>query len=486
MKVLHVTGELYPLIKTGGLADVSRSLPDALSAHGADVRILLPAYREALQYVKQFNVVARCNVHIAGRARCVRLLEIQPDGFKTPVWLADCADLFDRPGNPYIGADGLDWPDNAERYACFSQLAAHIGAGQTGIEWQPDVVHSHDWQTGLVAAFLSQQAKAPRTVFTIHNLSYSGHFSHDEYQRLQLPMQWWQQDGVEFYGGFSMLKAALVYSDAITTVSPTYAKEILTPAFGCGMEGVLTHFGDKLSGILNGLDKDVWNPSSDPLIESNYSIKTRRSGKARNKRALLQALDVDDVEAWLQRPLFGFIGRLVEQKGIDLLADAIERLLQTSDDNAGFIIVGEGQQHLETQLQKLQARYPRHVKLFIGYAEALAHLVESGADFFVMPSRFEPCGLNQLYSLRYGTPPIVHHVGGLADTVVDATAANMRGKSATGLVFYEPTAAALCDALSRAMQLYQRPQKLAQIQRTAMQQDFDWRHSAKQYLSIYH
>jgi len=483
MKVLHATSELYPLIKTGGLADVSYSLPHALKAHGADVRILLPGYREVLQHIDDFHIIGWCNVQTAGKVRHIRILEVLPDDFEVPVWIADCADLFDRPGNPYVDANGFDWPDNAERYTCFSQVAAQIGAGQIGLDWQPDVVHSHDWQTGLVAALLSQQADPPRTIFTIHNLSYTGYFSHEEYMHLQLPMQWWHPEGVEFFGGFSMLKSALVYSDVITTVSPTYAKEILTPSFGYGMEGVLSHYQDKLTGILNGLDTHTWDPSVDPILKKNYSIKDRKEGKAANRKALLKSLNIKNTEVWMKRPLFGSVGRLVEQKGIDILASAIPRLLKEHD--AGFIIIGEGQHQFVTQLEALQKRFPDNVHLYIGYSEMEAHLVEAGSDFFIMPSRFEPCGLNQLYSLRYGTLPIVHHVGGLADTVVDATPKNLKHRTATGLVFYQPTTVELHGALVRAVKLYEDPKHWPQVQKTAMQQNFDWHHSAEQYLSLY-
>jgi starch synthase len=483
VKVLHATSELYPLIKTGGLADVSNSLPNALKAHGADVRILLPGYREVLQNIDDFHIIGWSTVQTAGKLRHVRILEVMPDGFEVPVWLADCADLFDRPGNPYVNADGFDWPDNAERYTCFSQVAAQIGAGQIGLDWQPEVVHSHDWQTGLVAAFLSELADPPRTVFTIHNLSYTGYFSHKEYMHLQLPMRWWHPEGVEFYGGFSMLKTAIVYSDVVTTVSPTYAKEILTPTFGYGMEGVLQHYQGKLTGILNGLDTHTWDPSVDPMLVQNYGIKDRQEGKAANRQALLKSLDIENTDIWMDRPLFGSVGRLVEQKGIDILTSAIPRLLK--EHNAGFIFIGEGQHHFVKQLESLQTRYPDHVRLFNGYSEIEAHLVEAGSDFFLMPSRFEPCGLNQLYSLRYGTLPVVHHVGGLADTVVDASPENIKHKTATGLVFYQPTTVELHGALVRAMELYEHPKRWAQVQKTAMQQNFDWHHSAEQYLSLY-
>jgi starch synthase len=362
-------------------------------------------------------------------------------------------------------------------------VAAQISIGQIDLKWRPDVVHNHDWQTGLVAAFLHDEPHAPRSIFTIHNLSYLGLFPSEEYVRLQLPMSWWNPEGLEFYGGFSMLKAGLVYSDAINTVSPTYAKEILTPEFGYGMEGVLNHYHYKLSGILNGLDSRTWDPASDPLLEKNYSIKNRKSGKRANKKALLQSLDIYDIDQWMNRPIFGSVGRLVEQKGIDILASVIPQLLAQHD--AGFIIIGDGQPQFTAQLTALQYHYPNQVRLFIGYSEKEAHLVEAGADFFIMPSRFEPCGLNQLYSLKYGTLPIVHSVGGLADTVVHADKENIKNKKATGIVFKQASSKDLLGALVKAIKLYQNKDQLQQVQKTAMQQDFGWHQSAKQYLALY-
>jgi len=483
LKVLHAISELYPLIKTGGLADVGFALPHALKHLGEDVRILLPAYSDVLKSVGDYELIGGCDVRGMRDIHHVRILETKPHGFQVPVWLAECAELFGRPGNPYLNAQGVDWEDNAERFSCFSQVAAQLGAGYTEIDWLPDVVHAHDWQTGLVPAFLSLYEHQPRKVFTIHNLAYTGQFSHEDYLRLHLPVSWWHPDSIEFYGGFSMLKAGLVYSDVITTVSPSYAKEILTPAFGYGMDGVLNHYQDKLSGILNGIDTDTWDPAKDPHLAVNYDINNIKKGKALNKKALLERLGCKNPEIIAQLPMFGSVGRLVEQKGIDLLTSAIQRLMQHRD--ACLVIVGEGQQAYHDILLRLQQQYPDHILMHIGYSEELAHLVEAAADFFVMPSRFEPCGLNQLYSLRYGTLPIVHHVGGLADSVVDATEDNINQKTATGLVFYQATVDSLYNALEGATELFAQPKELNQIQVTAMQQDFGWDHSAMQYLSLY-
>lgn len=483
MRVLHVISELYPLIKTGGLGDFGYSLPHALRALGVDVRLLLPAYGEVLRCVKKPRLLATLDIPLAGGLRPFRVLEVHPQGFRVPVWLADCPALFDRPGNPYVDAGGTDWPDNAERFAAFAQLAAQVatGAAQTG--WQADVVHCHDWQTGLVPAFLRLQPNPPRSIFTIHNLAFGGHFPRAEFQRLQLPEAWWHMEGMEFHGGFSMLKAGLVYADGITTVSRTYASEILTPAFGYGMDGVLRHYSWKLRGILNGLDPEHWNPAVDPLLAMNYGITNRAAGRAANRTALLEALDWRPAAAVRNQPLFGSVGRLTEQKGTDLLVDAAERLLEQL--KAGFVIIGDGRQDYIRRLQHLQTRFPDRVRLFIGYSERLAHLVEAAADFFVMPSRYEPCGLNQLYSLCYGTPPVVHHTGGLADTVVDATEENLRNGTATGVVFYRPVAEALHAALLRAVALFHQPGYWQGMQASAMQQDYSWRESAQQYLAMY-
>jgi starch synthase len=483
MRVLHVISELFPLVKTGGLGDFGYSLPHALAELGVEVRLLLPAYGDVLHQVKTPRVAATFDIPVAGATRTFRLLEVLPPDFRVPVWLADCPALFDRPGNPYLDEHGADWPDNAERYSAFAQLAARVATGDVIPDWRADVVHCHDWQTGLVPAFLRLQPAPPRSIFTIHNLAFGGHFPRAEFLRLQLPETWWHLEGVEFYGGFSMLKAGLVYADGITTVSPTYAREILTPAFGHGMDGVLRHYSWKLRGILNGLDHAIWDPATDELLVRNYGSGDRAAGRAANRAALFEALDWQPATAVRDQPLFGSVGRLAAQKGSDLLADAAGRLLDQL--RAVFVIVGDGQQEYVEPLEQLQARFPDRVRLFVGYSERLAHLVEAAADFFVMPSRYEPCGLNQLYSLCYGTPPVVHHTGGLADTVVDATEDNLQGDIATGVVFHQPEAGALHMALLRAVALFHHPRYWPQVQQTAMRQDFSWRESAQQYLALY-
>jgi len=483
MKILQVLSECYPLIKTGGLADYGFSLPHAIKQLGADVRLLIPGYGDVLASVSDEKIIAELEIELAGVQRHVTVIEVLPPEFEVPVWLVVCPALFERPGNPYLDADGTDWPDNAERFALFSKIGALLATGQNSLRWRADVVHCHDWQTGLLPAWLQDQPDAPLSVFTIHNLAYSGLFSHSEFQRLELPDAWWHAEGVEFYGGISMLKAGIVYADAVTTVSRTYAAEILTPEFGCGMEGVLINYRDKLSGILNGIDAHIWNPADDPYLARQYGIKDRAKGRAANREALFSQLDWQPGETAKAAPLFGSIGRLVEQKGTDLLVSAASRILD--HHAASFIIIGEGQHEYTEQLMALQHTYPDRVRVFIGYSEELAHLLEAAADFFVMPSRYEPCGLNQLYSMRYGTPPVVHYVGGLADTVTDATAENLDNGTATGVVYYRPHQDALHEALLRALTLFDDPVLWPQIQQAAMREDFGWHNSATQYLSLY-
>ncbi|MEN8212768.1 MAG: glycogen synthase GlgA, partial [Pseudomonadota bacterium] len=484
MKILFAASEAYPLVKTGGLGDVIYSLPRTLKEAGADVRVILPAYRSVLEKAPESRIIAWMDVTGDGRTHSVRILESRDTSLGTPLYLVDCPELFGRPGNPYLHPDGYDWPDNAERYAVFSRAVAAISCSQPDIDWRPDVVHTHDWQTGLIPALLKHQEDAPRSVFTIHNLAYGGIFSYQDYINLGLPEYWWSAEGLEFHGNFSMLKAGLIYADQVTTVSPTYAREILTPQFGYGFEGVLHAIDYKLSGILNGVDQDAWNPKSDPYLPSHYAVNWRTfKGKCDNKAALLTEMGLEATDERLHAPLFGLIGRLVEQKGIDLVAEVIPRIIETSD--ASFIILGSGQDAYEYAFTALARRYPEQVLLYLGYSEELAHRIEAGADFFLMPSRFEPCGLNQLYSLRYGTPPIVHHTGGLADTVVDTNDETFAHKKATGYVFHEPTADALQHAIERAIGCYQNDYCWKQIVRTGMQQDFSWTQSAASYLSLY-
>jgi len=483
MKILFVASEAFPLVKTGGLGDVLYSLPHALHARGHDIRLVLPGYRALLRQLDQVRIIGWLDLRGVEGIVTARILETRHVDFAFPLWVVDCPPLFDRPGNPYVNASGQDWEDNAERFAVFSRAASLLGRDALDIGWKPDVVHAHDWQTGLVAACLHELPQRPKTVFTIHNLAYGGYFSHTEFVRLQLPSLGWSPDGGEFHGGFSMLKAGIVFADAVTTVSPTYAREVCTPEFGYGLDGLLKSLQHKLHGILNGIDTTLWNPSIDPHLPAHYSSSRINPGKRRNKQALLQRFlgKVDD--AAMDAPLLGQVGRLVEQKGVDWVLATLPTVLEQTD--ARFVLLGSGQTMYEQKFTRLARQHPDRVFVEIGYDEPLAHLIEAGADIFLMPSRFEPCGLNQMYSLRYGTPPVVYKTGGLADTVVDATAETLEDGSATGFVFDTPTVEAFLAAVMRALDLYRQPAQWRRLQHAGMRQNFDWSESAGHYLSLY-
>lgn len=483
LKILFAASEAYPLMKTGGLGDVAYSLPHAVAACGQEVRLLLPGYRDLLRQLDQARILGWLEVRGMGGNVSVRVLETWHADFAFPLWIADCPALFDRPGNPYLAAPGQDWPDNAERFSVFARVAAMLSEDALGLDWRPDAVHANDWQTGLVPAFLAELLVRPKTVFTIHNLAYGGHFSHGDFVRLQLPGHWWSPEGVEFHGGFSMLKAGIVFADAVVTVSPTYAEEIRTPAFGCGLDGLLSSRAHKLFGILNGIDTRVWDPASDPFLAGRYSMSRINPGKRRNKQALLARFLPEAGADAVQAPLLGLVGRMVEQKGIDWVLAAIPLLLAETD--ARFVVLGSGEPGMEQKFARLAKQHPERVLLQIGYDEPLAHLIEAGADLFLMPSRFEPCGLNQMYSLRYGTPPVVFRTGGLADTVVDATPEALAAGRATGFVFDTPTVEAFVDAIRRGLELMRKPAAWRRLQQTGMARRFGWDDSAAQYLALY-
>lgn len=482
-RVLFTAGEAYPLIKTGGLGDVAHSLPHALHKAGVDVRLILPAYRTVLMQADCIRILGWLDVRGSKRTHCVRVLEIEHPQFAFPLWLVDSASLFDRPGNPYLQADGEDWADNAERFTVFSRVVAEMAGDVLGLGWRANVVHANDWQTGLVPGLLKELTHPPKSIFTIHNMAYGGHFSLHDFNRLALPRHWWSTEGVEFYGGFSMLKAGIVYADEVTTVSPTYAREICTAEFGYGMQGVLQVAHHKLHGILNGIDESVWDPATDSYLTAHYSANRRQPGKALNKQALLSRFQLSDGEIAMQMPLMGMVSRLVEQKGVDLVLSALPHWLAHTP--LRFVFVGNGDARYEAQLHEFAISHPHRVAVFIGYDEGLAHLLEAGADMFLMPSRFEPCGLNQMYSLRYGTPPIVFRTGGLADTVVDVAPAHLEHGTSNGFVFDELTPSALISAVDRALACYAQPRLWQTILRTGMHQSFSWEHSAQAYLSLY-
>jgi starch synthase len=474
-KILFVTSEIHPLIKTGGLADIANSLPRALVKLEHEVRVLLPAYASVLANASDLGLKQLTALSVHGQE--IKVLQARLPGSRVTVLLVDCPQFSEREGNPYCGPDGNDWSDNHWRFYLFSKAAEALALNQANINWQPDVVHCHDWQTGLVPALLSQHKMRPATVFTIHNLAYRGLFSYQKFSELNLPSGFWHHEKLEFYGQVSFIKGGLVFADAITTVSPSYAREIQTAEFGCGLDGVLRARAKDLSGILNGIDMDEWNPGTDKLIHQNYNRRTLKQ-KTTNKNHLQEKLGLAVNE---KIPLLGFIGRLVEQKGIDLLLNQINNLLSL---DCQLVILGSGIAHYEQALLNMAKQNPQKVSITLGYNEALAHQIEASVDIFLMPSVFEPCGLNQMYSLRYGTLPVVHAVGGLRDTVVEE-AEDKNNEFNNGFVFNDATAKDFHKAIKRAMAAYQQPELWKKLQNNAMKQDFSWEKSALVYENIY-
>ncbi|VAW80444.1 Glycogen synthase, ADP-glucose transglucosylase [hydrothermal vent metagenome] len=466
MNILFASSEAHPLIKTGGLADVCGSLPRALKNAHQDVRLVLPAYPAAISRAGKLTLTG--TIDLPGASTPVRLLQGQLPGTRVKLYLIDAPHHFDRNGNPYTNAKGKGWPDNAARFALFARAICALALNQAGLDWQPDLVHCNDWQTGLVPALLAQTQQRPATVFTIHNLAYQGLFNHKTFESLGLPADWWSLDKLEFHRQLSFIKGGLVYADWLTTVSPTYAREICTPTFGCGLQGLLAHRQDTLTGILNGADYQIWSPGKDKLLPQTYTARTLE-GKQVNKRALQKAFGLPELT---DTPLLGHVGRLVGQKGLDLVLTLIPTLIKRQ---LQLVILGTGDAELESSLREAADAYPQQIAVRIEYDESLSHLLEAGSDIFLMPSRFEPCGLNQIYSLRYGTPPVVRQTGGLADTVTDST----------GFSFDKISATALLKAIDRALASYADADTWQQLQQKGMSADFSWSRSAKMYLELY-
>jgi starch synthase len=476
MRVLLVASEAYPLAKTGGLGDVARALPSALIRKGVDARLLLPAYPEALDRLADARVEAAIEGVLGvpdGRLISGRL----PDA-EVPVWLLDAPSLYRRPGGPYVDEHGADWPDNARRFAYLSHVAALIGMGH-GAYWKADVVHANDWHTGLAPLMLAVCGqRRPATVFTVHNLAFQGNFPIDEARWLGVPESCLGVDGCEFYGQASFLKAGLKYADCITTVSPTYAKEVLTPGFGHGLDGLLRARAKDFQGILNGVEAALWTPATDASLPAPFGPKDV-SGKHACKAELQRELGLP---ADPERPLFAYISRLTHQKMADILLDALPWF---GENGAQFALVGQGEPALESAYRTAGSGDPGRLAVHVGYDEALAHRLYGGADVVLAPARYEPCGLSQLYAMRYGSLPIVRRTGGLLDTVVDASPHAIAEGAATGFSFQEPTAAALLGAMDRALELHAQPLAWRRLQMQAMQQDFSWDQSAGKYLDLY-
>jgi starch synthase len=467
LRVLFATSECAPLAKTGGLGDVSGALPRALARLGHDVRVLLPAY-PALAGVPRADEQAIALDAMAGLPPARIVPARLPGG--VAAFVLECPALYQRPGGLYLDPEGRDWPDNALRFAQLARAAAFLGRGNGARRWRAQVVHANDWQTALAAAYLAYSPRPRAAVlFTVHNLAYQGLFAAQCFESLGLPPEAFSISGLEFHGKVSFLKAGLVYADAISTVSPTYAHEIQHPPLGFGLEGVIAARRGALHGILNGIDTELWNPASDPWIARRYDAETLEA-KAANRAALRAQLGLAEDDA---APLLGIISRFTEQKGLDLVLAAAERILALP---AQLAVLGSGERDLEHAFLQLARAHPGRVAVTVGFDEPLAHRIEAGADIFLMPSRFEPCGMNQMYSQRYGTLPVVRATGGLADTVEDGV---------TGFVFREPQAEALVAAIVRAVAAWRDPALWRRMQRQAMARDFGWERAARRYGALY-
>jgi starch synthase len=473
MKVLNVSSEVFPLIKTGGLADVAGALPAALAVQGLDVVTLTPGYPAVLAALRTAETILSAPDFFGGTARLLRGTAVDLD-----IIAIDAPHLFGRTGNPYLGPDGADWPDNGIRFGALGYAAAMLARGVApGLT--PDILHLHDWQAGLAAAYLQPQGDArPGIVATVHNLAFQGIFPHVLLTALRLDPALFAPAGLEYYGAISFLKAALVYADRITTVSPTYADEIRTPENGMGLDGVLRARGDDVQGILNGIDTGVWDPASDRLVAARYTDKDL-AHRGANKTALQQRFGLRVDPAAL---LCGVVSRLSWQKGLDLLLEALPSL---RSHNMQLALLGSGEPGLEAGFRTAAERDGDHVGCAFAYDEGLAHLVQAGSDALLVPSRFEPCGLTQLCALRYGSVPVVTRCGGLADTVIDANAASLAQGVATGVQFAPVTRAALEHALRRLADLWRNKPAWQRMQCNGMAMDVSWRGPAAAYAALF-
>lgn len=484
MRILFVTSEAFPLIKTGGLADVSGSLPAALQDIDADVRILIPGYPAVLEKLANPKFLAKISnlPHVGA----INLILGEMPETKVPVMAIESVGLYQRDGGPYVDATGKDWEDNPYRFGTLSLVAAILSGDQSPLkDWVPDITHCNDWQSGLTPAFMHfmradrTKMKQAKSVLSIHNLAFQGCYSPDWVARLGLPAESYQINGVEYYGQLSFLKAGVFYADGLSTVSPTYAKEIQTETYGFGMQGLLTARSKEIHGILNGLDTKEWNPATDQHLAEHFDADNL-TGKKTVKAALQTNLGLK-TEA--QTPLLGVVSRLTHQKGLDMLLACAEILV--SQHGCQLVVLGSGDPIFEQGYRDLATQFPGKVSVTIGYNEALSHQIMAGCDIFIMPSRFEPCGLNQMYGLRYGTPPVVTNTGGLADSVQDTNEISLKNKTATGFVMPESSTTALISAIERALTYYQDPKTWKEIQENGMRQHLDWTKSAKAYMAMY-
>ncbi len=475
-----MASEIFPLAKTGGLADVCAALPAALARLGADVHLVMPGYEEALDLAEKPRVVEVLD-DVLGHDG-VRVVSARMPDTGLPVSLIDIPALYRDGGGLYQHADGSDRANNATRFGAFSHAAARLAGGTPGLPWRPNVVHCHDWHTGLVPMLLchGDLPERPATVFTVHNMAFQGLFPLESRQALRLPANGSCLGDLELHGRLSFLKAGIRYADFLTTVSRTYAREIRTPDYGYGLESAVEARADTLAGIVNGIDAGFWSPTSSPWISATYS-RQNLAGKRICKQALQRDLGLHERA---DAPLLVSISRLTEQKMADTLRDGLPGML-ARDPTLQFALLGQGDRALERDFTALAGMFPGRVSVRIGYAEDYAHRLHAGGDILIHGSRFEPCGLTQLYAMRFGTIPVVRAVGGLADTVVDASEATLTDGSATGICFDPPTAEAMFSAIERAVALYRQPLVWRRLQIAAMSRDFSWERSARDYLEVY-
>ncbi len=482
-KVLMIASEAVPLAKTGGLADVCGALPIALRQAGHDVSLILPAYRCVHQAGLPIDETSHVlEVPVGNRIVNGRILRTRLPDSDVPVFLVARDEYFDRPG---LYGDGKeDYRDNCERFVFFCRAALEA---IRELRLEVEIVHCHDWQTGLVPVYLSVEYGVARgydhlrTVMTIHNMAYQGRFWHWDMVLTGLDWKYFNWRQLEFYGDLNLLKAGLVFADTLTTVSPRYACEIQSAPHGCGLEGLLASRRRDLHGILNGVDYELWSPASDKYLSHTYDASNWRQGKAACKSALQSEMGLNPDPAV---PLLGFIGRMVEQKGIELILATMDRWARTQP--VQWVLLGNGNPDYEQRLTRLAKEYPHRIAARIGFSDELAHRIEAGADIFLMPSRFEPCGLNQLFSLKYGAVPVVHRTGGLSDTITDANADSLAREEANGFDFDEYSESQFETALARACDVYSNdPKTWDQMVRTGMQQDWSWDRSGRQYAELY-
>lgn len=472
MRVLHVCAEMFPLLKTGGLADVSGALPLALAPLGCDVRVLLPGFPAIFAGLTIDGEVAQFDT-FAGAVRL--LFGTTADG--VAVYVIDAPHLYARGGNPYQDGNHHPYADNHVRFALLGWMAARIAEGCDGF-WRPGVVHAHDWHAGLAPAYLAAVGHPARSVFTIHNLAYQGVFSPSDFAAVDLPAHFFDVNGVEFHGHLSFMKAGIYYADRVTTVSPTYSLEITGIEQGCGLDGLLRDRGGALSGVLNGVDDAIWNPEHDALIAASYSAD-KLAGKAKCKAALQAVMGL---EVAADKPLFAVVSRLTEQKGLHLVLDVLHEITERGGQ---FVLLGSGDAAMEAAFRVAAAENPSQIAVKIGYDESFSHQIMAGSDVIMVPSRFEPCGLTQLYGLKYGALPLVRRVGGLADTVVDCSLENLQEGIATGAVFDGFSSEELTRGIRRMFALWARPKEWKAVRQQGMRADFGWHTAAEQYCDLY-